>query len=221
MSGPYLHGHHASVLRSHSWRTAENSCPHLLPYLSNPSLKLLDVGCGPGTITVDLASRVPEGFVIGIDPSADVIQKARKHAEEKGVTNVRFEVGDIFNWKEIDGIQLGAFDVVHAHQVLQHLRDPLGAMAELKKLTKKDGIVAVRDCDYSAMNWYPEHPGMHTTDTIDYAIVLEGEIVAIMDEGERVMKQGDILVQRGTSHAWANRSGKPVKVAFILISARR
>jgi len=160
MSGPYLHGHHASVLRSHSWRTVENSCPHLIPYLNDPALQILDVGCGPGTITVDLASRVPNGSVLGIDPSADVIQKARKHAEEKGITNVRFEVGDVFQWKEIQGIQEGAFDVVHAHQVLQHLQDPLSAFKEMKKLTKRDGIVAVRDCDYSAMNHYPEHDGM-------------------------------------------------------------
>lgn len=160
MSGQYLHGHHASVLRSHSWRTVENSCPHLLPYLNNPSLKILDVGCGPGTITTDLASRVPQGFVVGIDPSAEVIQKARDHADKQGVTNVRFEVGDIFSWEKLDGIGASSFDIVHAHQVLQHLQDPLGAMVELKKLTKPDGIVAVRDVDYSAMNWYPESDGL-------------------------------------------------------------
>ncbi|KAJ4362232.1 hypothetical protein N0V95_001476 [Ascochyta clinopodiicola] len=159
MSGPYLHGHHASVLRSHSWRTVENSCPHLIPFLK-PSLKILDVGCGPGTITVDLASRIPQGFVYAIDPSADVIEKARQHAQEKGVTNVRFEVGDIFNWRDLDGVEETSFDVVHAHQVLQHLQDPLGCMKEMVRLTKKGGIVAVRDCDYGAMDWYPEHPGM-------------------------------------------------------------
>ena len=64
-----------------------------------------------------------------------------------------------------------------------------------------------------------DHPGMHQTDTIDYAIVLEGEVVAIMEEEETVMRQGDVLIQRGTSHAWANRSGKLVKVAFILCDA--
>lgn len=159
-SGPYLHGHHASVLRSHSWRTVENSCPHLIPHLNSTSLKILDVGCGPGTISVDLAMRIPQGSVIAIDPSVEVIQKARKHAEEKGVTNVRFEVGDIFNWGAIQGIDEGGFDVVHAHQVLQHLQDPLGAMKEMKKLARKGGLVAVRDCDYSAMNHYPRHEGM-------------------------------------------------------------
>lgn len=65
-----------------------------------------------------------------------------------------------------------------------------------------------------------EHPGMHRTDTIDYAIVIEGEVVAIMEEGETVMRQGDVLIQRATNHAWANRSGKPVKVAFILVDAK-
>jgi ubiquinone/menaquinone biosynthesis C-methylase UbiE len=158
-STPYLHGHHASVLRSHSWRTVENSCPHLIPYL-RPDLNILDVGCGPGTITVDLASRVPNGFVYAIDPSADVIEKAKKHAEEQGVKNVRFEVGDIFNWSNLDGVKEGGFDVVHAHQVLQHLKDPWGAMKEMKRLVKQGGILAVRDVDYSAMSWYPEHPTM-------------------------------------------------------------
>jgi len=64
------------------------------------------------------------------------------------------------------------------------------------------------------------HAGFHKTDTIDYAIVVEGEIVALMDEGEKVMKQGDVLIQRGTSHAWANRTDKPARVAFILIDAK-
>lgn len=64
------------------------------------------------------------------------------------------------------------------------------------------------------------HAGFHKTDTIDYAIVIEGEIVALMDEGEKVMKQGDVLIQRGTNHAWANRTDKPARVAFILIDAK-
>ena len=64
------------------------------------------------------------------------------------------------------------------------------------------------------------HPGMHKTDTVDYAIVLSGEIWALMDEGETLMTAGDCLVQRGTNHAWANRSDTPCLVAFILVNAR-
>ena len=67
----------------------------------------------------------------------------------------------------------------------------------------------------------PIHPGMHETDTIDYAIVLSGEIVAIMDEGETLMKQGDVLIQRATSHAWANRSTEPCRVLFVLVDGPR
>jgi hypothetical protein len=63
------------------------------------------------------------------------------------------------------------------------------------------------------------HAGMHVTATIDYAIVLQGELVAIMDEGETVMRAGDVLIQRGTNHSWANRSEGMVRIAFILIDA--
>lgn len=64
------------------------------------------------------------------------------------------------------------------------------------------------------------HPGMHKTATVDYAIVLSGEIWALMDEGETLMRAGDVLVQRGTNHAWSNRGSVPCLVAFILVSAR-
>jgi hypothetical protein len=64
------------------------------------------------------------------------------------------------------------------------------------------------------------HPFMHRTETIDYGIVLEGEIVLIVDDGETVVKTGDIVVQRGTNHGWANRSGKNCRIAFILIDGK-
>ena len=61
------------------------------------------------------------------------------------------------------------------------------------------------------------HPHMHRTETIDYGIVIEGEITLLVDEGEAVARAGDIVVQRGTNHGWANRSGKNCRIAFILI----
>ena len=66
-----------------------------------------------------------------------------------------------------------------------------------------------------------EHPGMHCTDTVDYALMLEGEMIAIMDEGETVLRKGDVLIQRGTNHAWSNRSGQPARMAFVLIHGSR
>ena len=65
------------------------------------------------------------------------------------------------------------------------------------------------------------HPGMHKTDTVDYAIVLQGEIHALMDEGETLMKAGDVMIQRGTNHAWANRSDQMARICFVLIDGRR
>jgi len=75
------------------------------------------------------------------------------------------------------------------------------------------------DAQHQANN--ARHPGMHQTDTVDYAIVLAGEIVAIMDEGETVLRAGDVLIQRGTNHAWENRSSAMARVAFVLIDGRR
>lgn len=64
------------------------------------------------------------------------------------------------------------------------------------------------------------HAFMHRTETIDYGIVLEGEITLLMDEGETICRAGDIVVQRGTSHGWANRSGRNCRIAFILVDGK-
>ena len=65
----------------------------------------------------------------------------------------------------------------------------------------------------------PRHAGMHKTDSVDYAIVLAGEIYAMMDEGEVLLKTGDVLIQRGTNHAWSNRTDEDATIAFVLIDA--
>ena len=87
-------------------------------------------------------------------------------------------------------------------------------------MNPKDWAGDAKNQGYQRTGSDGRHAGFHKTDTIDYAIVIEGEIVALMDEGEKVMKQGDVLIQRGTSHAWANRTDKPARVAFILIDAK-
>ena len=149
----YLHGHHDSVLRSHRWRTAENSAGYLLARLE-PGAHVLDVGCGPGTITVGLAARVPGGQVVGIDMVGDVLAAARHEAETAGQRNVRFEAGDVYRL----GYPDAAFDVVHAHQVLQHLADPAAALREMRRVARPGGLVAARDGDYGGMLWYPADP---------------------------------------------------------------
>jgi SAM-dependent methyltransferase len=149
----YTHGHTDAVLRSHRWRTAENSAGHLLPRLREDA-RILDVGCGPGTITADLARRVPAGSVVGLDRSPEVIEEAGATARRAGVTNVELAVGDVYALDHPND----SFDVVHAHQVLQHLSDPVAALREMGRVCRPDGIVAVRDSDYSAFTWWPAVP---------------------------------------------------------------
>ncbi|MFF4325274.1 methyltransferase domain-containing protein [Streptomyces sp. NPDC001591] len=153
----YTHGHHESVLRSHRWRTAANSAAYLIGEL-RPRMRLLDVGCGPGTITADLADLVgPGGRVTAVDAAPDVLDQAAAYAAERGLEGaVDFAVADVHALEFPDD----TFDVVHAHQVLQHVGDPVRALREMRRVCRPGGIVAVRDADYAAMTWYPATPGL-------------------------------------------------------------
>jgi SAM-dependent methyltransferase len=148
----YTHGHHESVLRSHRWRTAENSAAYLLPSLRR-GLTLLDVGCGPGTITLDFAQRLGGGLVVGLDREEQPLGEARAAAAAAGV-DASFVQGDVYSLPFADG----SFDVVHAHQVLQHLVDPIAALREFVRVCKPGGTIAVRECDYASMTWHPAEP---------------------------------------------------------------
>lgn len=176
MADVYTHGHHESVLRSHRWRTAENSAAYLLADLT-PGAAVLDVGCGPGTITHDFAERVAPGHVTGVDNAAEIIEQASAGAP----ANTAFQVADVYALPFADG----SFDVVHAHQVLQHLTDPVAALREMRRVCRPGGIVAARDADYAAMTWYPQLPAL--TDWLDlYHRVARGND-AEPDAGRRLL----------------------------------
>ena len=147
----YTHGHHESVLRSHRWRTAQNSAAYLLPMLRRED-HLLDVGAGAGTITADLAGLVTA--VTAIEIGSAELELTRATAAARGVSNIDFRVADVHALEFGDDI----FDVTHAHQVLQHIADPVRALREMARVTKPGGIVAVRDSDYSGFCWWPRIP---------------------------------------------------------------
>ena len=156
MSDVYLHGHHESVLASHGARTAADSAAYLLPHLRE-GLTVLDVGCGPGTITLDLAEAVgPRGAVTGVEHVEVPLEHARRNASARGDERTQFELADVRELPYADA----SFDVVHAHQVLQHLSDPVGALREMARVARPGGLVAVRDVDYASMVWHPASEGM-------------------------------------------------------------
>ncbi|RMI42214.1 methyltransferase domain-containing protein [Actinomadura harenae] len=152
----YLHGHHPTVLSSHTWRTIANSAAYLAGHLRE-GLTLLDVGCGPGTITAEFAERVAPGRVVAVDADEGVLERAREHAADRGLDNVEFAVADVHGLAFPDG----TFDIVHAHQVLQHIADPVRALSEMRRVCKPGGIVASREADFGSFTWYPEPPAMN------------------------------------------------------------
>jgi len=147
-SSSYTHGHSESVLRSHRSRTAANSAAHLLPHL-RPGQRLLDVGAGPGTITADLATLVAPGEVVALEVNDEAAAATRQ-----GAPGVDVRVGDVHALAFGDG----EFDVVHAHQVLQHVADPVQALREMVRVARAGGVVAARDSDYATFAWWPRLP---------------------------------------------------------------
>jgi ubiquinone/menaquinone biosynthesis C-methylase UbiE len=134
-------------------RTASEDAAFLIPHL-RPGMQLLDVGCGPGSITVGLAEVVAPGHVVGIDIQSALIAQARARAATREVATVRFEVADLYRLPCPDA----SFDAVFANGVLMHLREPVRALAELRRVLRPDGIAGVRDPDFATSIYAPMTP---------------------------------------------------------------
>ena len=121
-------------------RSAETHASYLLPHLE-PGLRVLDFGCGPGTISVGLAVAVEPGELHGIDMEESQIDLARSAAEAGGHGNATFHVGDVTDLPFEDD----SFDIAHCHAVLMHVPDTQATLAEVKRVLKPGGIVASRE----------------------------------------------------------------------------
>ena len=163
----YNKGFEKSISDTHSWRTVKNSANYVIP-LIKPNFKILDVGCGPGSITIDFAKNYlssPEtnnngsggggggGSIIGIEPTQELIDIANENKLKlvPNLTNISFQIGSIYELPFDDN----TFDLVHAHQVIIHLQDPIKALKELKRVTKPEGFVCIRDADLESSIVYP------------------------------------------------------------------
>jgi len=149
----YTHGHAPATVRQHARRTAEEAAAFLLPEL-RPGMRLLDVGCGPGSITRGLAERVAPGQVVGLDLSRETLAAARQDAAARGLDNLRYEEGSVYQLSFPDA----SFDVAYAHQVFQHLREPGAALREMLRVVRPGGLVAVRDVDWGTASYWPPDP---------------------------------------------------------------
>ena len=136
-----------AVLRN----TAEASAAHLLPHL-RPGLRVLDFGCGPGTITVGLARAVAPGEVHGVDMEASQVEMARSVAAYHQRDNATFHVGDVADLPFDDGY----FDVAHGHNVLMHIPDVPTVLSEVKRVLKPGGLIACREMICEASFTYPD-----------------------------------------------------------------
>jgi len=149
----YTHGHAPAVVRQHAQRTAEEAAAFLLPEL-RPGMRLLDVGCGPGSITRGLAERVAPGEVVGLDLSRETLEEARRDAAARGLGNLRYQEASVYTLPFADA----SFDVAYAHQVFQHLREREAALREMLRVVRPDGLVGVRDVDWGTVAYWPRDP---------------------------------------------------------------
>jgi len=158
-------GYNKASLDRYAYCTAATCCAYLLPHLESlpSSFTFLDIGCGPGSITTDLASRFPHAQFTGIDPGKLLLNKAKSLAQGRSVTaNTTFQVGDVTSLEEVLGTQISTFDVMHCHQVPNHLTDPVTALKIMKAAAKSEGgIVAAREATTSDGDiFYPLLPGI-------------------------------------------------------------
>jgi ubiquinone/menaquinone biosynthesis C-methylase UbiE len=156
----YLHGYSEEHRAFLSSRTATQQAAFFLPFLQ-PGMRLLDCGCGMGALTTSLAEWLAPGEVIGIDREPSQVEAARAWAAEKGVSNVRFEVGNIYEIPYPDS----SFDAAFAFTVLEHVREPLQPMREMRRVLKPGAVAGILDPDYGAMLQTPDTPGLRELNT--------------------------------------------------------
>jgi ubiquinone/menaquinone biosynthesis C-methylase UbiE len=138
----YNQGYSRATVATHASRTVDSDAAFLLPFLRSTD-KILDVGCGPGTITVGFAAHVPQGFVTGLDISPDVLEQAR--SLDNLPSNVSFMEGDLLKGLDMED---GQYDMVFNSQLFPHLNSKemkLTALREMRRVVRPGGILASRD----------------------------------------------------------------------------
>jgi ubiquinone/menaquinone biosynthesis C-methylase UbiE len=140
----YVQQSNADFERQMALRTADSAATFLVPHL-HPGMRLLDVGCGPGSITLGLARLIAPGEAVGVDLQPTQVEQAAATARIQRVPNVRFEAADVYNLP----FESESFDAVYMNGVAMHLRQPMVAFRECWRVLKAGGVIGVRDPDTS------------------------------------------------------------------------
>jgi len=146
------YGTYAEAFMAH--RSAAIHAAFFLPHLK-PQFRLLDCGCGPGTISRDLARIVSEGELIGIDQEISQLKLAVQRIDREQILNARFQQGSVYEIL----FDSGSFDAVFSHALMEHLSDPAGAVAEMFRVLKPGGIIGIRSPDWGGFLHHPSTPG--------------------------------------------------------------
>ncbi len=195
-------------------RSASRQAGFLLPYLRT-GLRVLDCGCGPGTITVGLAEIVAPGQVEGIDLDPGQIDRARAHALERGVSNVSFQPATLYELP----FPADSFDVVFANTVIQHLREPLRALREIRRVLVPGGVVGLRDEDSGATLIEPFRPDVQLWQALYLKVwTFNGGDPFIGRKHRRLLNEAGFVQTRTSSSAEAHDSAE---VASILVEHHR
>jgi ubiquinone/menaquinone biosynthesis C-methylase UbiE len=125
-------------------------------------MRLLDCGCGPGSITVDLAQAVAPGEAIGIDLRKDALMHGRALAWERGIANVAFQAASVYQLPHADG----SFDAAFSCAVLQHLAAPVLALREMRRVLKPGGVIGIVDGSSTVTFRYPTSPLLEVWDKL-------------------------------------------------------
>lgn len=172
-------------------RTASVDAAFLLPHLRS-GMCVLDVGCGPGTITLGLAESVAPGEVVGVDLQEAMVDRARALAAERGIANVRFDLADAYELPFSDR----SFDAALEHRVLMHLADPVRGLREVRRVLRPGGVLGLRDVDIATAVRWPMTPQFERFLELRMrAFQLQGA------DGRVGRKHRQLLLEAGFEHA--------------------
>jgi ubiquinone/menaquinone biosynthesis C-methylase UbiE len=205
----YTVGYEDANLRFFQMRTLAMCAPFLLPHL-RPGLTALDVGCGPGSMTIELAQHVAPAEVIGVDLEISQFERARAAAAERGVRNIQFKQGDAYELPFPDA----SFDLVFSHAILSHLREPARALAEMRRVLRPGGLVAVSENDTDAFVFAPVDSPMERFFTLYFRVLEQNGGLRLQPR----LLRGALLeagFARAEAHGAAEAYGTPERTRWL------